>query len=229
MAGASNRENKKDQSVRKILNAALLIFSTQGYNGARVDAIARKAGVNKAMIYYRIGNKLALYQAVIHDIYQDRAAQLRQEIQSRTTPEEKLKTYIASVAAIMDAHPHFTRIMIREMVSGWTNFAPAIFEEVSVTVKIVQTILDEGVEKKVFEKTAPLAVHSMIIGSLILNHLTQPVKNQIMAALATSETPSDISSFNQLVPQVQRLVIAALRPGADAFTPQRQRKCKECN
>ncbi|NDY72884.1 hypothetical protein DO021_15680 [Desulfobacter hydrogenophilus] len=216
MAEAGIRAHKKDQSVRKILNAALLVFSTQGYNGARVDAIARKAGVNKAMIYYRIGNKLALYQTVIHDIYQDRAAQLRREIQSSTTPEEKLKAYIASVAAIMDAHPHFTRIMIREMVSGWANFGPAIFEEVSVTVKIVQAILDEGVEKGVFVKTDPPAVHTMVIGSLILNHLTQPVKNQIMAALGTSETPPDISGFNQLVPQVQRLVIAALRPEADS-------------
>jgi AcrR family transcriptional regulator len=215
MAGTGIREHKKDQSVRKILNAALLVFGTQGFNGARVDAIARKAKVNKAMIYYRIGNKLALYQAVIQDIYQDRAAQLRREIQSSTTPEEKLNTYIASVAAIMDAHPHFTRIMIREMVSGWTNFGPAIFEEVSVTVKIVQEILDEGHEKGVFAKTDPLAVHTMVLGSLILNHLTQPVKPQIMAALDISAPPSDISGFNQLVPQVQRLVIAALRPGAD--------------
>nr|WP_321403454.1 TetR family transcriptional regulator [uncultured Desulfobacter sp.] len=214
MAEGGIREHKKDQSERKILNAALLVFSTQGFNGARIDAIARKAGVNKAMIYYRIGNKQALYQAVIQDIYQDRAAQLRREIQSRTTPEEKLNTYIASVAAIMDAHPHFTRIMIREMVSGWGNFGPAIFEEVSVTIKIVQAILDEGVEKGIFEKTDPLAVHTMILGSLILNHLTQPVKPQIMAALDTSEAPSDTSGFNQLVPQVQRLVIAALRPGA---------------
>nr|WP_319494114.1 TetR/AcrR family transcriptional regulator [uncultured Desulfobacter sp.] len=216
MAEGGIREHKKDQSERKILNAALLVFSTQGFNGARIDAIARKAGVNKAMIYYRIGNKQALYQAVIQDIYQDRAAQLRREIQSRTTPEEKLNTYIASVAAIMDAHPHFTRIMIREMVSGWGNFGPAIFEEVSVTIKIVQAILDEGVEKGIFKKTDPLAVHTMILGSLILNHLTHPVKPQIMAALDTSEVPSDIDGFNQLVPQVQCLVIAALRPGADS-------------
>ncbi len=222
MADATTRENKKDQSVRKILNAALLVFATQGYNGARVDAIARKAGVNKAMIYYRIGNKQALYQAVIHDIYQDRAAQLRREIQSRSTPEEKLKTYIASVAAIMDAHPHFTRIMIREMVSGWANFSPAIFKEISVTVKIVQAILDEGVEKGGFVKTDPHAVHTMVIGTLILNHLTQPVKNQIMAALASPESPSDNKGFDQLVPQVQRLVIAALRPGVDTLTPQLQ-------
>ena len=216
MTDTSIREHKKDQSIRKILNAALRVFSAQGYNGARVDAIARKAGVNKAMIYYRIGNKLALYQAVIHDIYQDRAAQLRREIQSKSAPEEKLNTYIASVAAIMDAHPHFTRIMIREMVSGWTNFGPAIFEEVCVTVKIVREILDEGLEKGIFLKTDPLAVHTMVTGSLILNHLTQPVKSQILAALGTSESPSDSKGFDRIVPQVQRLVIAALRPDADS-------------
>lgn len=219
MAEAGTRENKKDLSIRKILNAALRAFSTLGYNGARIDAIARRAGVNKAMIYYRIGNKLALYQAVIQDIYRDRAAQLRRQIQSGTTPEEKLKTYITSVAAIMDAHPHFTRIMIREMLSGWTNFGPVIFEEVCVTVKIVREILDEGAEKGVFLKTDPLAIHTMVTGSLILNHLTQPVKNQIIAALDTPESPYDVSCFHQLVPQVQRMVIAALRPNADSCEP----------
>ena len=215
MGQTTIRQNKKDQSIRKILKAALLVFATHGYNGARVDSIARKAGVNKAMIYYRIGNKLALYQAVIHDIYSDRAKQLRRQIRSEHTPEQKLKTYISSVADIMDSHPHFTKIMIREMVSGWTNFGRAIFEEISVTFKIVQAILDQGVQTGVFAKTDPLTVHTMVIGTLILHHLTGPVKMEVLSALTGPETALDTQKFDRLVPEVQYLVLRALRPDVE--------------
>ena len=214
------RQDKRDQSIRKILDAALLIFATKGFNGARIDEIAHKAHVNKAMIYYRIGNKLALYQAVIHDIYSDRAKELQQMIQSRKSPREKLKKYIATVAAVMETHPYFTKIMIREMVSGWTNFGQVIFEEVSVTFNIVQSIIDEGVEKGVFAKADPLAVHTMIIGTLILHYLCLPVKKEIQAAFEALETPSASKGFDQLLPEIQRLILASLAPGADqAITP----------
>nr|WP_320015314.1 hypothetical protein [uncultured Desulfobacter sp.] len=46
-----------------------------------------------------------------------------------------------------------------------------------------------------------------------MNYITQPVKNEIMEALETSETPSDNKSFDQFVPQV----ISPLRPGVYAL------------
>ncbi|HVR42592.1 MAG TPA: helix-turn-helix domain-containing protein, partial [Thermoanaerobaculia bacterium] len=40
-----------------ILDVAAAVFAEQGFAGARIDEIARRAGVNKAMLYYRVGNK----------------------------------------------------------------------------------------------------------------------------------------------------------------------------
>ena len=48
-----------------ILDAASAEFAERGFAGARVDEIAARAGVNKAMLYYRIGDKQTLYNAVL--------------------------------------------------------------------------------------------------------------------------------------------------------------------
>jgi TetR/AcrR family transcriptional regulator len=49
----------------KILAAATAEFSAHGIAGARTDAIARRAGVNKRMLYYCFGSKQELYRAVL--------------------------------------------------------------------------------------------------------------------------------------------------------------------
>ena len=55
---------------RKILAAAETEFSEKGLYGARVDDIARSAGVNKSMLYAYFGSKEALYKTVLEAVYQ---------------------------------------------------------------------------------------------------------------------------------------------------------------
>ena len=51
---------KKEASIdskERILNVAEKIFADKGFDGARVDEIAQRAKVNKALIYYYYKNK----------------------------------------------------------------------------------------------------------------------------------------------------------------------------
>ena len=43
---------KSDKTITLILDAATRIFAQYGFDGARMDAIAKAAGINKATIYY---------------------------------------------------------------------------------------------------------------------------------------------------------------------------------
>lgn len=52
---------------RRILDSAAEHFSRHGPEGARVDAIAAAARVNKRMLYHYFGDKEALFQAVLDD------------------------------------------------------------------------------------------------------------------------------------------------------------------
>lgn len=63
-------EQKRAQDTRRaVLDAALREFAEFGLAGARVDAIAEVAGVNKQALYYHFGNKEELFQAALASVY----------------------------------------------------------------------------------------------------------------------------------------------------------------
>jgi TetR/AcrR family transcriptional regulator len=78
----------------KILSAARSEFAAYGMEGARVDRIARRARVNKAMIYYHFNSKKALYQHVLDDIAQNVFGRLYEEL----PPDPDLETVLRLVA-----------------------------------------------------------------------------------------------------------------------------------
>ena len=69
--GQPRRGNTRDpeSTSAAILAAAVREFTERGYEGARVDNIAARAGVNKRMLYHYFGNKQALYVAVLEGSY----------------------------------------------------------------------------------------------------------------------------------------------------------------
>src|SRR5487761_64272 len=64
------------RSQERILAAALAEFSEHGFAGARVDRIARRARINKRMLYCYFGDKNALYRETMRRRFALRAAQI---------------------------------------------------------------------------------------------------------------------------------------------------------
>lgn len=64
-------KTKRDANVSRtrILDAATAEFAAHGFEGARVDAIARRAAVNKNLLYHYFGNKEELFVAVMEAMY----------------------------------------------------------------------------------------------------------------------------------------------------------------
>src|SRR5438093_4524823 len=67
------RTREPEGTKRKILAAALQEFSAKGIDGARVDAIAARARVNKQLLYYYFGSKDGLFRAVLRKRLAERA------------------------------------------------------------------------------------------------------------------------------------------------------------
>jgi TetR/AcrR family transcriptional regulator len=78
-AGERERPRLRDPegTRRRILAAALQEFSAKGIDGARVDAIAERAGTNKRMLYYYFGSKDDLFRAVLRQRLAERAPTAR--------------------------------------------------------------------------------------------------------------------------------------------------------
>ena len=70
--GVAERNPKRTRE--RILSAALKEFAAKGFAGARVDAIARRAAINKRMLYHYFGDKERLFREVLHRKIAERQA-----------------------------------------------------------------------------------------------------------------------------------------------------------
>lgn len=65
-----------ERTQQRILDAALSEFAAKGFAGARVDAIARRARINKRMLYHYFGDKEGLFREVLRRKITERSAWL---------------------------------------------------------------------------------------------------------------------------------------------------------
>jgi len=68
------RPRNPRRSRERILSAALKEFAAKGFAGARVDAIARRASINKRMLYHYFGDKEELFKAILRRKISERQA-----------------------------------------------------------------------------------------------------------------------------------------------------------
>jgi AcrR family transcriptional regulator len=96
-AAPATRARDPEGTRRKILAAALQEFSAKGIDGARVDAIAARARVNKQLLYYYFGSKDGLFRAVLRERLAERAPEAAQADRASPTRLAELQDRLAGV------------------------------------------------------------------------------------------------------------------------------------
>ncbi len=204
------QSEKKGETRARIIQAAKDVFAEQGFAGARVDEIARRAQVNKAALYYHIGDKQALYAEVLHDIIGATAARLSRDIAGQTDPEQKLRTYIRSFAASLDANPQMPRIMMREIASDGVNLPQVFFDDIALILTLVAGIIDQGLKAGAFVKTVPVLIHTMTVGALIFSKLIGPmVMSHPSIRKAVKGSGDDFLDRSNT--EIERLILRAIK------------------
>jgi TetR/AcrR family transcriptional regulator len=186
--------SEKNKTIQRILSAATDIFSEVGFAGARVDEIAKRAGVNKATIYYNIGNKKTLYTSVLQTIFDGSDELLADEVVRLGTPEEKILFYIQAVAQRIDENPNIPNLIMWEHASGGKNFSDELGIAVVRIIEMLTAILDEGERQGRFEKIDPFLLHIMIIGSFMFYKTSIPIRNNSSAFPESLKSEPEILS-----------------------------------
>jgi TetR/AcrR family transcriptional regulator len=110
----SRRQPEESRSA--ILQAAVREFSREGVAGARTDAIARNARVNKALLYYYFKDKEALYGAVLDQVFGGLTAAVFEVLSRDLSPREKILAYAGAHFDYIASHPSYPRIVQGEMM-----------------------------------------------------------------------------------------------------------------
>ncbi|MBN2061095.1 MAG: TetR/AcrR family transcriptional regulator [Deltaproteobacteria bacterium] len=202
-------EEKREKSIQSILNAAREIFAEKGFAGARVDEIAERAHVNKAMIYYRLGDKKELYSQALHDILGDAVERITQAIKNDDSAEDKLKKYIRNLSHAMKINPFLPRIMMREIASGGYNLPEVVIKDILRILDVLTGIIKEGLENDIFIKINPFTLHIMIISALVLLKGSSPVRNMYSSLLSKYINP-EMENDSFTAKEIENLLLRAV-------------------
>jgi len=111
-ADSGGRNAARTQLV--IIAAATEEFATLGLGGARIDAIARRAGINKRLLYYYFGNKEDLFQAVLERAYEGIRSAERELHLGELEPVEAIRRLISFTWNYYIEHPEFISLLNSE-------------------------------------------------------------------------------------------------------------------
>lgn len=187
----SNRDPGTPEIRGRILDAASHHFANHGFAGARVDEIALRAGINKALLYYHVGNKQALYTAVLLRNFDRLDAALAEATSPAGTARERLAAVITTVTRTLQTYPDHPRIVLREFASAGSNLQPEVLRRMVRILGTVRLLLADGVQSGEFRSTEPVMTHLTMIGASLILNAVAPLRGRATKIVPDIQIPDD--------------------------------------
>jgi TetR/AcrR family transcriptional regulator len=158
MSGDIRQKRERDAEVSRnaILDAAEEIFAENGFDGARIDAIAAASGYNKSLIFHYFDDKLGLYTAVLKRIDQQgnelQAIMLTSLLtdESVTSDAGKFRTFVQIVIRwifdYMVENPRVLRMLVWEAAEGWKTIKKIASQFNTDDVEMFRQLLSKAQE-----------------------------------------------------------------------------------
>lgn len=207
---------RNDETVRTILKAAAESFAEDGFVGARVDDIARRAGINKALLYYYVGDKAALYAQVLLEAFQLAGSLIDKSVQSHSSSRDRLRAAIEAITLTAAANPCFPRLMLREITTGGANLPEPVLKAMAHIFATICNILRKGIDDGTFRKVDPLLTHIQIMGSILFLSTAEKTARRVIPYASPSGEEMHPISADLIVRQVADTILG----GIMAETPQ---------
>jgi TetR/AcrR family transcriptional regulator len=167
-----------EESRQRVWAAAATAFATRGFDGAKVDEIAKDAGINKAMVYYHFADKLTLYRAILQDMFSAVALATTDVRTTGGAPEQQLRGYVNALIRAAEERPHFPAIWLREIAEEGRHLDEGIFAAIRSVLTNLTGILTDGVTAGVWRRVDPFLVQAGVAAPVMLVLATQGVRQR---------------------------------------------------
>jgi TetR/AcrR family transcriptional regulator len=196
-------------SPDRILSVAALEFAERGFAGARVDRIARRARVNKAMLYYHFKSKAALYRTLLRRTFSLAGDRLRAIAASDAPPADKLDHAIEGIAALVAEHPVFPAIMLREIAEGGAHLDRATLTMLGALPSLVGGIVQEGVASGAFRPVNPVFAYFSMFAPIVFFMAGAPIRHELSDLHVIDMRGPSPAEFVAHVQEAMRRALAA--------------------
>jgi AcrR family transcriptional regulator len=192
---------------QRLLDAAAHVFAEDGFRGATIQRICRRAGANIAAAHYHFGGKAALYTAVFEYAEQLAAREPLVQDGDAAPPEEHLRAYVtAFLTRLLDPQRPvwFPRLLAREMIEPTPALDRLVRRRMRTNHAHVAAILRELLGPAASPATVRLCTLS-VISQCVFYRNSAP----IIARLYPDLVPA--KEVARLADHVTRFSLAAIR------------------
>jgi AcrR family transcriptional regulator len=175
-------QDRKESRHQKILDAALNVFSRQGYHEAAVDEIASLADTSKGGVYFHFPGKQSIFLALL-----DRSADLLlsrivERMEETANPIEKVDAALRALMRVFSSHRSLARLLLLEARGAGPEFHMKLMEIHSRFAAFITENLDEAVARGVIRPLDTRTAGIAWFGAL----------NQVITTWILSDDPRDL-------------------------------------
>ena len=173
---------RPEQSRAAILRAAIREFAQEGMAGARTDAIAKAARVNKALLYYYYEDKETLYGAALDYAFEQMGGHLMEVLERDLPPTEKVLTYVGTYFDYIASHGFNRNLIQMEMLrSGHGSphlqrIAKQYFQPLYVNLI---RVIREGVARGEFRAIDPQQFVPSMVALVVFYFISAPMMKSV--------------------------------------------------
>lgn len=178
-----NNEISHD-TKKRILEAALKVFSEKGKYGARMQEIADEAKINKAMLHYYYTNKENLYEKSLEFLFTTLFSRLWNFIEDDMSSLDVLVKFIDTYIDFLTENSGLIRIIGREMIDGGPVlrkiFSKLLHQEKTFNPLKLVVVLEKAKKEHKIRKIDPEQTVISILGMIVFYFMSRPVLNFIL-------------------------------------------------
>lgn len=156
--------------IQKALDAALLLFWRNGYEGTSLAALTEAMGINVPSLYAAFGNKEMLFKKVLERYLQNPASYLPEALKQPTARRAIEKLFRGAINMVMNPrHPDGCLLVQGALASG--PAAASIRKELSVRRAAAEAAVRRRLERAVAEGELPANLNAAQLACYILTVL----------------------------------------------------------
>jgi TetR/AcrR family transcriptional regulator len=174
---------RPEKSRASILKAAVSEFAEHGIAGARTDAIARAAHVNKALLYYYFKDKDALYEAVLDHVFSGLRDRVMPVLESNLPPRQKMLEYLGAYFDYIAENPRFPRVVQSQWMrsgAGTARMQRVAKEYFRPIFQKLVGVLSEGISAGEFRPVNPMDFLPSVAAVIVFYFTAAPLMRTLM-------------------------------------------------
>jgi TetR/AcrR family transcriptional regulator len=173
-----------------LLESATEEFFEKGFHGARMQEIANRAGVNKALVHYYFRSKENLYKDVIRFQFRRNIAHLLEQLHTQDSFSTALKHFINGYIDLLAENPQIPSFMLRELADGGIIVGGILKElmgqEELQAVKAVKKLMNRAVrDGEIARQDLPQLIMT-VVGACIYSFVASPIIEVFMTPGSTT-------------------------------------------